>query len=111
MNLKKFLGFGMTSDDASSGTSVYLRYVNMTVINTNACNIFYPGFINDYKVCTETSGGRSTCAGDNGGPLVVEPEPGRKIIIGVGSFRSSRGCQAGDPGEKFNSRILSVLIS
>lgn len=91
-------GFGMISDEPGSGTSVYLRYVNMTVISTFSCQIFWSQFVNDNNICTNTLNGTSTCAGDNGGPLVATTDDERLIIVGVGSFRSGGGCTQGHPG-------------
>ena len=93
-------GFGVTSDAPGTGTSVILQYVNMRVIANEECEATYGNVITEYKICTDTTGGRSTCAGDEGAPLVVYAEPDRRIILGVGSFRSGDGCTVGHPGER-----------
>ena len=95
---EKLVGFGMTSDEPGSGTSIYLKYVNMTVISTFSCQIFWSQFVNDNNICTNTLSGTSTCAGDNGGPLVATTDDERLILVGVGSFRSGGGCTQGHPG-------------
>lgn len=55
-------GFGAIEDPQNS-SSQYLRHVSMPVISTESCNIIYEGAVDDFEICTDTSGGRSTCHG------------------------------------------------
>lgn len=72
-----------------------LRVVELKVISVSECQAYYGSSIaTDNILCVETPEGKSTCHGDSGGPLVSE-ETGK--LIGVTSFVSSFGCQAGGP--------------
>lgn len=53
-------GFGVTADEPGSGTSILLQFTNMTVIRNEDCASFYGSVINENKICTDTSTGRST---------------------------------------------------
>jgi secreted trypsin-like serine protease len=88
-------GFGRTTDD-DPFPSVYLKYANMTVISNEQCSWSLPSeLITDSKLCTDTSDGQSTCAGDNGGGLFVTID-GRRVLIGIASFYVDH-CERGVP--------------
>lgn len=53
-------GFGMTSDEPGSGTSILLKYTNMSVTSNEECARFFGSLINENKICTDASTGRST---------------------------------------------------
>jgi secreted trypsin-like serine protease len=84
-------GFGLTSDEPGSVASYKLKYVEMPVISNQECINYFGEFIIDSKICTSTISG-STCGGDEGAGLIAEIESGRKVLIGIGSFRSGVGC-------------------
>lgn len=87
-------GFGRTSDTATA-TSAQVRFVNQPVITNAACLAAY-GIVIDAHICMSTAGGRGTCTGDGGGPLFIVRD-GSFLQIGVGSFLSAAGCEAGFP--------------
>ncbi|XP_037817054.1 serine protease 1-like [Lucilia sericata] len=83
-------GWGKTYD---SGWTVWmLNYADLPVISNAECAQTYGSIITDTLLCVSTPDGTSTCQGDSGGPLVSDSE-----LIGVTSFVSSAGCQAGYP--------------
>lgn len=98
-------GWGRTSD-AIQGTSPVLRFVTQPVITNAVCAATYGGVIIPSTICIATSGGRSACNGDSGGPLTIQRE-GQTIQIGIAVFVSSSGCEAGLPGGF--ARVTSFL--
>nr|ADT80821.1 serine protease 51 [Mamestra configurata] len=86
-------GFGLTRDGGSVSGS--LSHVNLPVITNAVCRQSF-SIIQSSNICTSGANGRSTCQGDSGGPLVVTSN-NRRILIGVTSFGSDRGCQVGFP--------------
>lgn len=106
-------GFGLTSDEPGSVASYKLKYVEMPVISNQECMSYFGEFIIDSKVCTNTISG-STCGGDEGAGLIAEIENGRKVLIGIGSFRSGLGCTQEHPAvftrvTEFVDWILDVV--
>uniref|UniRef100_A0A2A4K239 Peptidase S1 domain-containing protein n=1 Tax=Heliothis virescens TaxID=7102 RepID=A0A2A4K239_HELVI len=91
-------GFGRVADDSSGNLSInqFLSHVDVPVISHLACFLRFPLIVQSSNICIDTSGGRSTCRGDSGGPLSVFRN-NRRILIGVTSFGSARGCQVGAP--------------
>uniref|UniRef100_A0A2A4J6X3 Peptidase S1 domain-containing protein n=1 Tax=Heliothis virescens TaxID=7102 RepID=A0A2A4J6X3_HELVI len=87
-------GFGRTRDGGA--VSPTLNHVNLPVITNSVCSQSFPLYIQSTNICTSGANGRSTCQGDSGGPLVVTSN-NRRILIGVTSFGSDRGCQVGAP--------------
>jgi chymotrypsin len=85
-------GWGRTSGGSTAG-STHLRSVQNTVITNEACARFSTNVF-DCTICTSTTGGRSPCHGDSGGPLTVQ-SGGRRVQIGVVSFGPSGGCETG----------------
>jgi len=96
-NLTTAIGWGRPSDKAS-GISPVLRMVeNLPIISNKACNDIY-GIVGDGVGCIDTTEGRGTCNGDNGGPLMMRAGPsGRWTQVGVTSFGNSAGCEVGYP--------------
>ncbi|KPJ09997.1 Collagenase [Papilio machaon] len=89
-------GFGKTSDAAGITQGQVLSHASLQVITNAACQRSYgSGTVIASTLCTSGTG-RSTCSGDSGGPLTIN-DTGRRVLIGVVSFGSSRGCQAGLP--------------
>uniref|UniRef100_A0A2A4K197 Peptidase S1 domain-containing protein n=1 Tax=Heliothis virescens TaxID=7102 RepID=A0A2A4K197_HELVI len=87
-------GFGITRDNGDVSST--LNHVNLSVISNNECFWSFPLYLQSTNVCTSGANGRSTCRGDSGGPLVVTSN-NRRILIGVTSFGSDRGCEVGAP--------------
>lgn len=88
-------GWGRDSD-ASSSVSPVLRYVEMPIMKSSTCNIYWAGLITDKVICMSTKDGKSTCNGDSGGPL-VHKEGDINYLIGATSFGLALGCEKGYP--------------
>ena len=80
------IGFGATSEGASSGTTV-LREVDVNAVNHFMCNFRYGGNIDkDVMFCAGVDGGgKDSCQGDSGGPIMTA----EGVQVGVVSFVSS----------------------
>merc|ERR1712121_318235 len=85
-------GWGKPSDSAG-GISPVLRMVSdLPCISNKECNDFY-GIVGDGIVCIDTTGGKGSCNGDSGGPLIMKA--GMKAAgqawnqVGIVSFGSS----------------------
>merc|ERR1739848_484698 len=93
-------GWGKPSDSAG-GISPVLREVrDLPVISNSDCNAVY-GIVGPGVVCIDTTGGRGSCNGDSGDPLVQQAggkAPGDKWTqVGIVSFGASAGCEVGYP--------------
>lgn len=65
--------------------------MDLEIINTGQCNIWYTGIIeSDRMLCAGfKEGGKDTCQGDSGGPLVCPDAGGDEktwLLQGVSSF-------------------------
>merc|ERR1712213_251406 len=86
-------GWGRPSDN-SGGISDVLRKVEAPVMSQSECESYW-GNLNEGVVCIDTTGGKSSCNGDSGGPLSI---PGAVFEqIGIVSFGSAAGCEIGAP--------------
>ncbi|XP_061379338.1 collagenase-like [Danaus plexippus] len=83
-------GFGRFTE--TSGASTTLRYVNLQVITNEVCRRTFGNMIIPSFLCVATPNGRSTCAGDSGGPLAIE-----NTLIGITCFGHREGCTRGHP--------------
>jgi len=94
------IGWGRPSDSASSISPTLQMVHDIPVMSNKECNDYY-GIVGDGIVCIDTTGGRGSCNGDSGGPLIEKGEhkaAGQKWTqVGVVSFGSSRGCEVGAP--------------
>jgi secreted trypsin-like serine protease len=94
------IGWGKPSDSANSISPTLQMVHDIPVMSNAECNDYY-GIIGDGIVCIDTTGGRGSCNGDSGGPLIEKgelKEAGQKWTqVGVVSFGSSRGCEVGAP--------------
>ncbi|KAJ8942833.1 hypothetical protein NQ318_022848 [Aromia moschata] len=100
-------GWGATSEAAST-ISATLQRVNLNIITNAVCQNSFGSIIIESIICTSGIGSVGACGSDSGGPLVVS-----NAQVGVVSFGSSRGCQAGLPTafarvSSFRSWISSV---
>ncbi|XP_063894618.1 brachyurin-like [Helicoverpa armigera] len=91
-------GFGRTGDGPSGsiGPNHFLSHVDVPVISNSLCRISFGSAVQSSNICTSGAGGKNICSGDSGGPLVVNRN-NRRILIGVTSYGSYRGCQVGAP--------------
>lgn len=77
-----------------------MRVVTNPIMTNEACAAVYgTTVVNADVICIDTTGGRGTCDGDNGGVLSVPHVEGGagRTQIGFFSFGSSAGCQSGFP--------------
>merc|ERR1712077_7952 len=95
-------GWGKPSDN-TGGISPVLRMVSdLPVITNKECNDIY-GIVGSGVVSIDTTGGKGSCNGDSGGPLITKAggkttTAGQKWNqVGIVSFGSSRGCEVGYP--------------
>jgi len=84
------IGWGQDSD-SSSGISSVLREVDVPIMSNSDCDAVY-GNVNDGHICIDSAGGKGTCSGDSGGPLIYNG-----IQVGLTSFGAAVGCEAGYP--------------
>ncbi|KAG7301997.1 hypothetical protein JYU34_013447 [Plutella xylostella] len=90
-------GFGRTSDSAGISNNQFLSHVTLQVASNSVCAASYgSSTVVASTLCTSGAGGRGTCGGDSGGPIAVT-SGGRRVLVGVVSFGSSRGCAIGLP--------------
>ncbi|XP_072947028.1 collagenase-like [Epargyreus clarus] len=87
------IGFGRTADGVAGANNQNLNHVTLTVISNDECRRTFGDSIIASTLCTSGAGGRSTCSGDSGGPLMIAGP----TLIGVTSFGSILGCQRGFP--------------
>jgi len=86
-------GWGRTSDTSSVSTD--LNYAYVPIIANSECSAVYgTAVVTNNVICISTPKGVSTCQGDSGGPLVLQSN---KLLVGVTSFVSSKGCTSGHP--------------
>ncbi|CAH2064747.1 unnamed protein product, partial [Iphiclides podalirius] len=64
-------GFGRTSDLAGISNNQFLSHVTLQVIGNAECQRTFGNSIIGSTICTSGAGGRSTCPGDSGGPLLT----------------------------------------
>nr|QRN45220.1 collagenase 1-like [Tineola bisselliella] len=89
-------GFGRTSDHQGITQAQFLSHVTIPVITNAQCAQTFGATVVASTICTSGAGGRGTCGGDSGGPVVTNVG-GRRVLIGVVSFGAARGCQVGLP--------------
>ncbi len=89
------VGWGLTEVDPKTGEpagdpSSELQEVNVPVVSNEQCNTAYFGGITNLMLCAGLEkGGKDSCSGDSGGPLMVN-QKGRWEQAGIVSF--GEGC-------------------
>ena len=91
-------GFGITE---SGQVSPDLLKINLRTISNEECQATYGttnGLVTENTLCVTwvNMEGDNVCSGDSGGPLSTVID-GQHVLIGVASFVSTNGCEAGDP--------------
>lgn len=82
-------GWGLTS----SGSPNQLQWINLNVIDYNACKSYWGNYVSVNQVCTLNGIGQGFCYGDSGGPLVYNGKE-----VGIVSFINKEvGCAKGFP--------------
>ncbi|KAG6445775.1 hypothetical protein O3G_MSEX004117 [Manduca sexta] len=89
-------GFGRLGDLSGIYVHQYLSHVFVNVIDNIECFLNYPAHVFPSTICTSGVGHIGPCQSDSGGPLSTFVD-GRPVLIGVTSFVSGLGCQAGRP--------------
>jgi trypsin len=90
-------GHGRVSNAATNEFPYYLMEVSIPTVSFQDCNDWnsYWGLIVDQSmICAgASSGGKGTCNGDAGGPLIIRGNSASQDIqVGIVSFGSSKGC-------------------
>ncbi len=94
------VGWGLTDVDPKTGEPIggissELQEVSVPVVSNEQCNTAYFGGITNLMLCAGLEeGGKDSCSGDSGGPLMVN-QKGRWEQAGIVSF--GEGCAA--PGK------------
>ncbi|XP_026746125.1 collagenase-like [Trichoplusia ni] len=99
-------GYGKTSDAAGISQSQFQSHVSLQVITNAVCAQSFGSIVIASTLCTSGAGAVGTCSGDSGGPLSVS-SGNQRVLIGVTSFGSARGCQIGLPSGF--ARVTSYL--
>jgi secreted trypsin-like serine protease len=87
-------GWGKTCDGAiGCGVSSKLNKVTCPVLNDDDAEAIYGNMSWDTIICIDTSGGKGTCNGDSGGPLMNAAGD----LTGLTSFGAAAGCEKGYP--------------
>lgn len=90
------LGWGKVSED-SRVFSQSLRQVELQILDEAACARYGSSMTSGMLCAGVSGGGRDSCHGDSGGPLLTQDEDSRWVLAGVVSF--GRGCGRPDyPG-------------
>jgi trypsin len=81
-------GWGELSETNGPGTSPnILQKVDVPLVDAATCNASYSGQISDRMICAGLElGGKDSCAGDSGGPLIVKDPAGQMKLIGIVSW-------------------------
>jgi secreted trypsin-like serine protease len=94
---KSFYIIGWGSYNFKGNSSRILRYAQVPYIPVNTCNVlskkFNLGDIPPTHVCAgDSTNLADTCAGDSGGPLILQNAKGRYIQVGVTSYGAGKRC-------------------
>ena len=100
-------GWGVPADDMDDLSPV-LREADVRTISNLECEIEFPTVVTPTNICISGSGGRATCRGDSGGPLLAVSPQGMYKQIGVTSFGSIVTCESGIPAGF--TRVASYLM-
>ncbi|XP_071524498.1 trypsin-1-like [Panulirus ornatus] len=88
-------GWGRVSEGGKQ--SVTLQEVEVPVLSLAECGVLYPHTSITSDVVCAGDPGKDTCQADSGGPLVVQEDAGRWVLLGITSW--GRGCGRPDsPG-------------
>ncbi|KAK3909594.1 Collagenase [Frankliniella fusca] len=88
-------GWGKTSDAdtrPSKGTAV-LHFARERILTSEQAESLLKRQIAPYFLCVRGLRGEVSCNGDSGGPLTVEAEDGRPMLVGVVSHRYGLQCE------------------
>jgi secreted trypsin-like serine protease len=67
------VGWGYTGQIGSSGYPEELQQVSIPIVSNTDCGVSYPSMITSNMLCAGyVEGGKDSCVGDSGGPLMVQ---------------------------------------
>ncbi|EFA10764.1 serine protease H132 [Tribolium castaneum] len=94
----KAAGWGQTSDE-DSGLANSLNFVEIGIIEQNACKTYFGNQLVDTMICAEGNYNEGICFGDIGGPLITSADVGIELYVhvAIASFISQNGCESLDP--------------
>ncbi|KAG5678468.1 hypothetical protein PVAND_008138 [Polypedilum vanderplanki] len=95
--MARISGWGLTSD--TSSISPVPRYIDAPIISNDECARTFGTLITSGNICLSGSNGRSTCPGDSGGGMTIA-HGSTRVLAGIVSFGSDRGCTLGYPTAK-----------
>lgn len=99
-------GFGVASDSATE-RNWDLFFITQTIIDNAECvRLYGNSVVTEATICNAGTGGRSSCTGDGGGPVVINRN-GSPVLVGIINFGSSLGCERGFA--QVNVRVTSYL--
>ena len=92
------MGWGATRSTAPYEYPYILRQVTVPLIADSVCQTSYPGEISENMFCAGVmAGGKDSCYGDSGGPIIQGSDAASALQVGVVSWGD--GCAvAGSPG-------------
>uniref|UniRef100_A0A2A4JMG1 Peptidase S1 domain-containing protein n=1 Tax=Heliothis virescens TaxID=7102 RepID=A0A2A4JMG1_HELVI len=106
----EIIGYGKTYSGGPLDESSCRHDLNVTVISNSQCQETYKSHVTKDIVCTSGEGGVGACGGDQGSPLILPRHSlayGKDLLVGVVSFMSVHGCDAGYPTG--HTRVTSYL--
>jgi secreted trypsin-like serine protease len=84
------IGWGYTIPDDSFSAASTLRQVNLPIVTNSECNAAFIEDITGSMMCAGyLTGGKDTCSGDSGGPLIVNLDS-KWVLAGITSW--GEGC-------------------
>lgn len=87
-------GWGLTSNGDEAESSMDLLKVSVPIVSESVCKQSYGDLIKSYNICAGyKDGGKDSCSGDSGGPLMVNYNGGY-LVAGIVSW--GRGCALPD---------------
>ncbi|MBF0369789.1 MAG: serine protease [Magnetococcales bacterium] len=93
--LSTVIGWGNTQGTGQANYPDALQEVQVPLVTNDACNNGYNGQITDNMLCAGyDDGGKDSCSGDSGGPLMVPASDGSFSLAGVVSW--GYGCAMPD---------------
>jgi secreted trypsin-like serine protease len=90
-------GHGRISNAETPEFPYYLMEVSVSIVPFQDCNdqnSYWGGIVDQSMICAgASSGGKGTCNGDSGGPLIILGNSATQDVqVGIVSFGSSEGC-------------------
>ncbi|XP_070497170.1 uncharacterized protein [Chironomus tepperi] len=89
-------GYGRTIDNVNLWDPI-LHYTTHDIIANNVCESVYNVNLSNRNLCVDTTTGGSPCASDAGGPMTIQINPERRILVGIVGITPSF-CTIGNPG-------------